>query len=39
MGIKSLKELGREPTYIATAANPKHGLGTNDPNKIEIIKI
>jgi uncharacterized protein (DUF362 family) len=39
MGKKSLKEVGREPTYIATAADVKHQLGTNDPNKIELIQI
>ena len=39
MGKKSLKESGREPTYLATAADKKHQLGTNDPNKIELIKI
>ena len=38
-GLKSLKEVGREPIYIATAADSKHNLGTNDPNKIEVIKI
>jgi len=38
-GLKSLKEVGREPTYIATAADSKHNLGTNDPNKIELIKV
>jgi uncharacterized protein (DUF362 family) len=35
-GIRSLKEAGREPTYIATAADADHRLGTNDPGKIEI---
>ena len=37
--IKSLKESGREPTYISTAADEKHRLGTNDPPKIEVIEI
>jgi len=39
MGIKSLKQAGREPTYIATAADADHGLGTNDPKRIELVKI
>jgi uncharacterized protein (DUF362 family) len=38
-GLKSLKEIGREPVYISTAANSSHNLGTNDPNKIELIKV
>lgn len=36
-GLPSLRENGREPTYIATAAG--HGLGTNDPGRIKIIKV
>ena len=39
VGMEPLKTLGREPTYIATAAEPARGLGTNDPNKIEIILV
>jgi uncharacterized protein (DUF362 family) len=35
MGMKSLKALKREPAYIATAADAQHGLGTNDPKRIE----
>ena len=35
-GLKSLKAVGREPKYIATAANQEHGLGTNNPDLIEI---
>jgi len=38
-GLKSLKEVGREPTYIATAADSKHKLGINDPENIEVIKV
>jgi uncharacterized protein (DUF362 family) len=37
--LKSLKESGREPTYISTAADTNHRLGTNDPGKMEIIEI
>jgi len=34
-GLPSLHSLKREPAYIATAADPLHNLGTNDPNQIE----
>jgi uncharacterized protein (DUF362 family) len=37
--LKSLKESGREPTYISTAADAKHRLGTNDPGKMEVINL
>jgi len=37
--LKSLKESGREPTYISTAADVNHRLGTNDPAKMEVIEI
>jgi uncharacterized protein (DUF362 family) len=37
--LKSLKDVGRAPTYIATAANAKHRLGTNDPDKMEVINV
>lgn len=36
MGMPSLAEAGRAPDYIATAA--ELGLGTNDPDRIELIK-
>lgn len=38
-GLKTLKEVGREPKYIATAADKNHGLGTNDPDKIDLVKV
>ena len=38
-GLASLQEERREPTYIATAADAQHKLGTNDPARMEIIKI
>ncbi len=38
-GMKSLRELKREPTYIATAADAHHRLGTNDPARIEVVKV
>ena len=37
--LKSLKEVGREPTYIATAADENHRLGTNDPGQIDVVNI
>ena len=37
MGLPSLKEAGRDPTHIATAA--KKGLGASDLDKIEFIKL
>jgi uncharacterized protein (DUF362 family) len=37
-GMPSLAELGREPTYIATAADDQHALGTNDSRRIELVK-
>jgi uncharacterized protein (DUF362 family) len=38
-GMKPLSELKREPTYIATAADAAHGLGTCDPARIERVEI
>ena len=38
-GMVTLKEVGREPTYIATAADKNHKLGTNDPQKIQLIEV
>lgn len=38
-GMKSLEALERAPTYIATAADAHHRLGTNDPKLIERIEI
>ena len=37
--FKPLKEIGREPTYISTAADGNHLLGTNDPNHMELVYI
>jgi uncharacterized protein (DUF362 family) len=39
VGMKSLKSLKREPVYIATAADPQHLLGTNDPEHIEVVEV
>lgn len=38
-GMKSLQALGRAPTYIATAADPRHRLGTNDLKLMERIEV
>ena len=38
-GMQSLEELDRKPTYLDTAADPKHKLGTNDPNRIDLIEV
>lgn len=39
MGLKALKDVGREPNYIVTAADRDHRLGTNDPQRIEVVRI
>jgi uncharacterized protein (DUF362 family) len=36
--MKSLQELKRAPSYIATAADAQHRLGTNDPRRIEVVE-
>ena len=38
-GLKTLKAEEREPSYIATAADGDHRLGTNDANKISLIEM
>lgn len=37
-GLKTLKADGREPHYIATAADAQHRLGTNDPQRITLVE-
>ena len=39
VGAPSLAALKREPTYIATAADAEHRLGTCDPQHIERVEI
>ncbi|MCL6544938.1 MAG: DUF362 domain-containing protein [Bryobacteraceae bacterium] len=39
MGLKPLREVGREPKYIATAADANHRLGVNDPKRIERVEV
>jgi hypothetical protein len=36
--MKPLRELHREPLYIATAADARHRLGTNDPKLIDVVE-
>jgi uncharacterized protein (DUF362 family) len=38
-GMKPLAELRREPLYIATAADARHRLGTNDPKLIDVVEV
>jgi uncharacterized protein (DUF362 family) len=38
-GMKSLEAAGRSPKYIATAADARHRLGTNDPERIERVEV
>jgi uncharacterized protein (DUF362 family) len=38
-GLKSLKEMKREPTYIATAADAAHRIGANDPARIQVVEV
>ncbi len=39
LGLPTLKQAGREPTYIATAADDYHRLGCNDLNMIKKILV
>lgn len=38
-GMKPLEALKRAPSYIATAADSNHQIGTNDPKRIECVEI
>jgi hypothetical protein len=38
-GMKPLRELHREPVYIAAAADARHRLGTNDPTLIGVVEV
>ena len=38
-GMKTLREMKREPKYIATAADGRHRLGTNDPSLINLVEV
>jgi hypothetical protein len=38
-GLKPLEAEGRLPRYIATAADARHQLGTNDPRRITLVEV
>jgi uncharacterized protein (DUF362 family) len=38
-GLPTLEAAGRPPHYIATAADPEHNLGTNDPKHINLVEV
>ncbi len=38
-GFESLEKANRKPTYIATAADENHRLGTNNPDNIEVVRV
>lgn len=38
-GMPTLESAGRPPRYIATAADPTHGLGTNDRRRMDVIEV
>lgn len=37
--LKTLEAEGRAPHYIATAADARHRLGTNDPRRIALVEV
>lgn len=39
MGAPTLEAAGRPPRYIATAADAAHGLGTDDPERINLMEV
>jgi len=38
-GLKSLEAEKRAPIHIVTAADAQHRLGTNDPNRINVVEV
>jgi len=38
-GLKTLQAEERAPSYIATAADDEHRLGTNDPKRISLVEV
>jgi len=38
-GLRSLQEVGREPTYIATAASTAYQLGTNNVQQMDVSRV
>jgi uncharacterized protein (DUF362 family) len=39
MGLPTLASVGRPTKFLATAADTKHNLGTNDPKRIQLMEI
>jgi hypothetical protein len=39
MGLPTLEQAGTPPLYIATAADERHRLGTNDPSRIALTEM
>jgi uncharacterized protein (DUF362 family) len=39
MGMPTLESTGRPTTFLVTAADAKHNLGTNDPQRIHLMEI
>jgi len=37
--LKSLAQVGRNPSYILTAADPNHRIGVADPARIEVVRV
>jgi uncharacterized protein (DUF362 family) len=38
MGLQTLAAVGRPTTFLTTAAEAKYNLGTNDPNRIQLVE-
>jgi len=38
-GLKTLQAEGRPPRFLALAADARHQLGTNDPNRISLVEV
>jgi hypothetical protein len=39
IGLPTLEAAGKPPSFIATAADSQHKLGTNDPKRISLMEI
>jgi uncharacterized protein (DUF362 family) len=39
VGMQSLAAVNRSPSYIATAADAAHNLGTNDPKRFHLLEV
>ncbi len=39
MGMPTLESTGRPTTFLVTAADAKHNLGTNDPQRIHLMEV